>query len=122
MKKIILTISFSILFSCSNSTENKPENIMSEDEMVNFLVDINIINSSRSFKNNSKINYYNIKDSLLYRKHKIDSAIFARSNFFYSSKPKVYLKIYSKLELKLNKIKDSLSKEFENNSNKDKNI
>lgn len=122
MKKIILTISFSILFSCSNSTENKPKNIMSEDEMVDFLVDINIINSSRSFKNNSKINYYNIKDSLLYRKHKIDSAIFAQSNFFYSSKPKVYLKIYSKLELKLNKIKDSLNKEFENNSNKDKPI
>lgn len=121
MKKIILIISFSILFSCSNSTENKPENIMSEDEMVDFLVDINIINSSRSFKNNSKINYYNIKDSLLYRKHKIDSAMFARSNF-YSSKPKAYLKIYSKLELKLNKIKDSLNKEFKNNSNKDKPI
>ena len=113
MKKIIFILSLMIFCSCSNSEKNKPENLMTEDQMVNFLFDINIINSSRAFRNRSELNYYNIKDSLLFKKHKIDSLKFSNSNFYYASNPKIYLKIYSKLEAKLNTLKDSLSKDFE---------
>ena len=35
-----------MFLSCSSNESNQPKNIMSEDEMVNFLFDINIINSS----------------------------------------------------------------------------
>jgi hypothetical protein len=100
-----------MFLSCSSNESNQPKNIMSEDEMVNFLFDINIINSSRAFRNKSELNYYNIKDSLLFKKHKIDSLKFSNSNFYYASNPKIYLKIYSKLEEKLGQIKDSLNKE-----------
>ena len=113
MKKIIFILSLMIFCSCSNNEKNKPENLMTEDQMVNFLFDINIINSSRAFRNRSELNYYNIKDSLLFKKHKIDSLKFSNSNFYYASNPKIYLKIYSKLEVKLNTLKDSLSKDFE---------
>ena len=113
MKKIIFILSLMIFYSCSNNEKNKPENLMTEDQMVNFLFDINIINSSRAFRNRSELNYYNIKDSLLFKKHKIDSLKFSNSNFYYASNPKIYLKIYSKLEVKLNTLKDSLSKDFE---------
>ena len=100
-----------MFLSCSSNESNQPKNIMSEDEMVNFLFDINIINSSRAFRNKSELNYYNIKDSLLFNKHKIDSLKFSNSNFYYASNPKIYLKIYTKLEEKLGQIKDSLNKE-----------
>jgi hypothetical protein len=100
-----------MFLSCSSNESNQPKNIMSEDEMVNFLFDINIINSSRAFRNKSELNYYNIKDSLLFKKHKIDSLKFSNSNFYYASNPKIYLKIYTKLEEKLGQIKDSLNKE-----------
>ena len=113
MKKIIFILSLMIFCSCSNNEKNKPESLMTEDQMVNFLFDINIINSSRAFRNRSELNYYNIKDSLLFKKHKIDSLKFSNSNFYYASNPKIYLKIYSKLEVKLNTLKDSLSKDFE---------
>ena len=113
MKKIIFILSLMIFCSCSNNEKNNPENLMTEDQMVNFLFDINIINSSRAFRNRSELNYYNIKDSLLFKKHKIDSLKFSNSNFYYASNPKIYLKIYSKLEVKLNTLKDSLSKDFE---------
>lgn len=113
MKKIIILLFLTIFFSCINKEKNVPQNLMSEDQMVNFLFDINIINSSRAFRNRSELNYYNIKDSLLFKKHKIDSIIFSESNFYYASNPKLYLKIYSKLETKLNILKDSLSKELE---------
>ena len=43
---------FLILFSCS---ENKPDNLMSEKQMVDFLFDINIVNSSRAYEETFKI-------------------------------------------------------------------
>tara|TARA_B100000768_G_scaffold178649_1_gene194794 strand:+ start:2780 stop:3121 length:342 start_codon:yes stop_codon:yes gene_type:complete len=113
MKKIFFIFGLFMFLSCSSNGRNQPENIMSEDEMVNFLFDINIINSSRAFRNKSELNYYNIKDSLLFKKHKIDSLKFSNSNFYYASNPKIYLKIYSKLEAKLSQIKDSLNNELE---------
>lgn len=109
MKKIIFLVSFFIIVSCKTNNNHQFENLMTEDEMVNFLLDVNIINSSRAFRNISKVNYYNIKDSLLFKKHKIDSIIFSQSNSYYSSNPKLYINIYSKLEKKLKKIKDSIS-------------
>ena len=62
MKKVIIISLLVISFSCKTNMSNPPNNIMSEDEMVNFLLDVNIINSSRAFRNISEINYYNIKD------------------------------------------------------------
>jgi len=113
MKKTIVVLVLVMLFSCINNEKNTPNNLMTEDQMVNFLLDINIINSSRAFRNKSELNYYNIKDSLLFKKHKIDSTIFSESNFYYASNPKLYLNIYSKLETKLKSLKDSLSKDLE---------
>lgn len=109
MKNIIFFVSFFIFVSCKTNNNHQLENLMTEDEMVNFLLDVNIINSSRAFRNISEVNYYNIKDSLLFKKHKIDSIIFSQSNSYYSSNPKLYINIYSKLEKKLKKIKDSIS-------------
>ena len=116
MKKTIVVLVLVMLFSCINNEKNTPKNLMTEDQMVNFLLDINIINSSRAFRNKSELNYYNIKDSLLFKKHKIDSTIFSESNFYYASNPKLYLNIYSKLETKLKTLKDSLSKDLEKNT------
>jgi len=67
MKKTIILLVLTTLFSCSNKEKNVPQNLMSEEQMVNFLFDINIINSSRAFRNRSELNYYNIKDTLLIR-------------------------------------------------------
>ncbi|MBT4709094.1 MAG: hypothetical protein HOB81_02410, partial [Flavobacteriaceae bacterium] len=66
MKKTIILLVLTTLFSCSNKEKNIPQNLMSEEQMVNFLFDINIINSSRAFRNRSELNYYNIKDTLLF--------------------------------------------------------
>ena len=120
MKKIIFALSLIVFHSCSNNEKNKPDDLMTEDQMTNLLLDINIINSSRAFRNKSKLNYYNIKDSLLFRKHNIDSLKFSNSNFYYASNPKIYLRIYSKLELKLKNLKDSLSKNLEDYNKKGK--
>ena len=106
---------FLIFISCS---ENKPDNLMSEKQMVDFLFDINIINSSRAYRNNSDLNYYNIKDTFLYRIHDIDSMQFVKSNDYYSKNPKKYLKIYNELQKKLIKIRDSIDLDLQNHTKK----
>ena len=108
MKKIFILLILTI--SCSD--QNSQTDLMSEEQMVDFLLDINIINSSRAYRNNSDLNYYNIKDIFLYKKHNIDSIQFVNSNSYYSSKPKKYLKIYSQLQKKMRSIKDSIEIEL----------
>lgn len=113
MKRFLIIIL--IFFSCSENS--KPDNLMTEQQMVDFLFDVNIINSSRSFRNISDLNYYNIKDTLLYKIHNIDSLQFAESNFYYSTNPKLYLKIYSSLQKKMISVRDSIELELKSKSN-----
>ena len=110
MKKIIILLI--LIVACSDNDNSKPIDLMSENEMIDFLFDVNIINSSRAYNNRSDLNYYNINDSLLFNKHEIDCLKFINSNFYYSSNPKQYLKIYSKLDFRLNRLKDSLTNEL----------
>ena len=108
MKKIFILLI--LVISCSD--QNSPTDLMSEQQMVDFLLDINIINSSRAYRNNSDLNYYNIKDTFLYKKHNIDSLQFVNSNSYYSSNPKKYLRIYFELQKKMRFIKDSIETEL----------
>ena len=105
-----------LIISCSD--QSSPTDLMSEQQMVDFLLDINIINSSRAYRNNSDLNYYNIKDTFLYKKHNIDSMQFVKSNSYYSSKPKQYLRIYSELQKKMKFIKDSIEIELNKETKK----
>ena len=114
MRKLFILLI--LIMSCSN--QDSPSNLMSEEQMVNFLLDINIINSSRAYRNNSDLNYYNIKDTFLYKKHNIDSLQFVNSNKYYSSNPKQYLRIYSNLQKKMRFIKDSIEIELNKETKK----
>ena len=107
MKIKILIITSLIFFSCNDKVVE--ENIMTEDQMIEFLFDVNLINSSRGFTNKSNYNYFAIRDTVLFKKHKIDCLTFVRSNNFYTKNPKLYLKIYSGIGEKLKKLKDSLN-------------
>ena len=114
MRKLFILLI--LIMSCSN--QDGPSNLMSEQQMVDFLLDINIINSSRAYRNNSDLNYYNIKDTFLYKKHNIDSLQFVNSNKYYSSNPKQYLRIYSNLQKKMRFIKDSIEIELNKETKK----
>lgn len=107
MKIKILIITSLIFFSCNDKVVEK--NIMTENQMIEFLFDVNLINSSRGFTNKSNYNYFAIRDTVLFKKHKIDCLTFVRSNNFYTKNPKLYLKIYSGIGEKLKKLKDSLN-------------
>ena len=97
-----------IFLSCG-SNEQRPENIMSKDQMIEFLFDVNLINSSRGFISKSDNNYFMVRDTMLFRKHAIDCLKFVRSNNFYTKNPKLYMEIYEGIDKKIKFIKDSLN-------------
>ena len=107
MKIRLLIITSLIFFSCNDKVVE--ENIMTENQMIEFLFDVNLINSSRGFTNKSNYNYFAVRDTILFKKHKIDCLTFVRSNNFYTKNPKLYLRIYSGIGEKLKKLKDSLN-------------
>ena len=49
------------LISCNNNVK-VPEDIMSKDQMIEFLFDVNLINSSRGFVSKSNNNYFMVRD------------------------------------------------------------
>ena len=105
-KKIYLILI--VFFSCTNEV-NIPDDIMSKDEMIEFLFDVNLINSSRGFISKSNNNYFMVRDTMLFRKHSIDCLTFVRSNSFYTKNPKLYMDIYDGINKKIKIIKDSLN-------------
>ena len=107
MKKVLILFSI-FLISCSNNLK-KGDDIMTIDEMVNFLFDVNLINTSRGFTNISKNNYFLIRDTMLFKKHEIDCLKFVKSNDFYSRNPRLYIKIYEGIDAKTSAIIDSIN-------------
>ena len=50
-----------ICLSC-RSNEQSPEDIMTQDQMIEFLFDVNLINSSRGFISKSDNNYFMVRE------------------------------------------------------------
>ena len=85
---------------------NKPENLISEDNMVNVLVDMAIMSSAKGV-NKSKIeNNGIIPDDFIYKKNNIDSITFAESNAYYAFDIKKYEAIYKRVKDSLTIVRD----------------
>lgn len=109
--KQLLTI-FSILIFLSSCTSNtiykKPKDLISQEQMVDLLVDMQLAVGAKSMKNidNKRSNYM----PLIYEKYNVDSARFARSNFYYSTRIDDYTKILQAVKVRF----DSLKNKYEN--------
>lgn len=117
MKKATLFLGLIILvLSCtSNTIYKKPDDLIQKDLMIELIGQMQIANAARSTKNlndERSIEYM----ALVYRKYGIDSARFARSNFYYSTKIDEYKKMMQSVKLDLEQLKnfqDSIVKELD---------
>lgn len=130
MKKSIIIGSFFIFMSCGNTAIKKPNNLISEDQMVDILYDVMIINSAKGVNKQLLENNIQNPKEYIYTKYKIDSLQFAESNNYYTNKREAYKSIYDRLDLKLKakktayetiienqkRIKDSIKKSIEESS------
>lgn len=105
MKKIFIVSSVLLLiFSCEDkNVPQKPQNLISEDKMVDVLIDLSLISSAKGINKKVIENNGVTPDKYVFRKHNIDSIQFSESNAYYAYFIDDYSDIY-------NRVKDSLEK------------
>ena len=112
MKKLICIFLF--LFSCGFPVEKKevPDNLISEEEMINILYDMSLISVSKGINKRILENNGMKPKKYILKKYDIDSLQFVSSNEYYSKDLERYLSIYeevlNKLEVNREFIVDSI--------------
>ena len=112
MKKLICI--FLVLFSCSFNIEKEevPDNLISEEEMINILYDMSLISVSKGINKRILENNGMKPKKYILKKYDIDSLQFVTSNEYYSKDLERYLSIYeevlNKLEFNRELIVDSI--------------
>ncbi|NND63880.1 MAG: DUF4296 domain-containing protein [Flavobacteriaceae bacterium] len=97
--KYTLLIILLVIVGCQEVTRpEKPENLIPRDKMIEILADAYIGNAARSV-NNRMLRTKGIQlDSILYKKHQIDSLQFASSNAYYTSNLNTYTEMIKEVE------------------------
>jgi hypothetical protein len=126
MVRIIAGLVILLLFatSCEEETSVRPPHLVSRDKLVGILVDIHLSNavfqirrySSEQLKKYSESDFYY---SVL-RKHNVADSVFETSLIYYSSKPKEFEKIYTRVINKLTEIEQEESKKMQRPVNLEK--
>ncbi|MEM8846734.1 MAG: DUF4296 domain-containing protein [Bacteroidota bacterium] len=101
MRQVLFFVAGILLWSCAEKVVEPPENLISEEKMVDVLHDLALLNSTKT-----SFAYYLEQNNLktmefLFQKYQIDSTQFAQSNNYYASIPLKYQMIYEKVEAKL---------------------
>ncbi|MDG3582678.1 DUF4296 domain-containing protein [Galbibacter pacificus] len=109
MKRVIvLLLVFVLLVSCKEDVVDKPENLISKKTMVDIYYDIAILNAAKS----SAVNKLEENDidpiEYLYKKYDIDSTLLAQSSVYYTSNPALQLEMFTEVEERLQKLKDTI--------------
>jgi len=85
MKKLYILFIFSMVLACVTE-EKPPDNIMSQQQMIDFLIDLHIVEAKVSMLripfDSVKLFFTEVEDSL-YRKHQISDSTYKKSYQYY---------------------------------------
>jgi len=120
MKK---TLSFFVvlifLIGCKKELVKKPNHLIEKDKMVNIMYDLSLLeaikNQNYSSADSLKIN----SNEYIFKKYKIDSLQFAKSNIYYAADYKEYQKMFEQIKARLNKNKSQLESILKDKKKKD---
>tara|TARA_A100001015_G_scaffold190815_1_gene212619 strand:+ start:4552 stop:4902 length:351 start_codon:yes stop_codon:yes gene_type:complete len=96
MRTFFVLSVFLLLAACAQDRIAKPEPLMSEEQLINFHIDLALINAAIGYNET----HYVPLDSL-YKFHGIDSLTFLKNNTYYASKSKQYTRIFETVESRL---------------------
>jgi hypothetical protein len=107
-KKITLYLLVGLFLNSCYQVEKpeKPENLLSEDQMVNLLVDMALMSSAKGINKRKLENNGIIPNEFIYKKNNIDSATFALNNDYYVFNVNQYKAIYVRVKDSLTKLRD----------------
>ncbi len=116
-RRVFFILALIVINSCQDvKMPERPENLIPEDKIVKIYTDAYINNAARNINNKLLIESGVKLDSILYKKYKIDSLQFAKSNAYYSSDLSNFAKIFARVDTRLKSLQlkaDSLVLEFE---------
>lgn len=99
MKRLVLACL--LLLSMAGCEENsKPKDLLSEEEMVNVLIDIHLtegIASSLPIPYDSSQVLYSLLEKEVFVKHQVEDSVFTRSMIYYLQDPAVMDRIYARV-------------------------
>lgn len=98
MRKAMSFLAILFLFlSCGEKAVEKPDRLIEKEKMVNIMYDLAILEGIK-YQNPSSLTTYNIDPSqYIYKKYKIDSLQFAKSNVYYASDYDGYKDIFDEI-------------------------
>lgn len=103
MSKKVLAI-FCMIFSvisCSNNRVEKPDNLIDKDKMTDILYDVSLLEAIKTQNINGGITTKTANE-YIFKKYKIDSIQFAKSNKYYASNIDEYKSMLDKIKERLN--------------------
>ena len=104
MKKYISLFALAVLFlSCNKDLVEKPDNLIDKKVMGDILYDLSILEALKYQDPNSLYKNGINPKTYIYKKYKIDSLQFAKSNAYYAADYREYKKMYDDLNDRLGK-------------------
>lgn len=102
MKKVIaFLVTVTILISCKEEVVKKPERLIDKDVMINVMYDLTVLEAIK-YQNPASLDTFKINPThYIYKKYKIDSLQFAKSNIYYASDYKGYKVMFEKMTQRL---------------------
>lgn len=112
MKNLFLLLMMAVIAGCTDKVIEKPENLISEDQMVDIYFDVALFNAAKN-SGYDKFSEHSINSQkYLFEKYGVDSLQLAKSSNYYAAKPVVYERIYKKVEDRLDTLKVAFDKEI----------
>ncbi len=98
MKKlIIITVLFSTALSCKNDAVKKPANLIEKDKMMDIIYDIALLEAIKSDPQFDMEKRQINPKTYIFKKYKIDSLQYVKSNKYYAADVEEYAKMYQKV-------------------------
>jgi hypothetical protein len=109
MKKIIsLFVLVTAFISCNKDLVEKPENLIDRKVMQDIFYDMSILDAVKYQNPNSLFKNGVNPKTYIFKKYKVDSLQFAKSNAYYASDYREYKKMFDDLSDRLKKEKDAI--------------
>lgn len=98
MRNAILLLLALLALGCGKPAVEKPDNLIDQQTMANIIYDLAVI---EAMKTQDVALIGNASSDYVYKKYKVDSLRFVRSNQYYAAQIDQYKKIYEKVDARL---------------------
>ena len=102
MRKIILFLAIAITFvSCKEEVIPKPDRLIAQDVMVDIMYDLTVLEAIKN-QNPASLDTFKINSrAYIFKKYKIDSIQYAKSNIYYASDYNEYKSMFEQISKRL---------------------